>query len=159
MLASTSYALPISLGASYAAKKFADRYIMLIGTVVYLVGSLLKINYQYDETMPVSEFFIASIFIFAASLISEAGAVSILNKVISPTLKRGFLNAGLLSGTLDTIGRALGNASYTLYVDIDGRDPYLFYWYLTASLLLVVLIVLTICFFPKLQKYTNILAF
>lgn len=100
--------------------------------------------------MPVSEFFIASIFIFSASLISEAGAMSILNKVISPTLKRGFLNAGLLSGTLDTVGRALGNSSYTLYVEFDGLKAYLFYWYLTATIMLVVLMLLTILFFSKL---------
>lgn len=91
-------------------------------------------------------------------MISEAGAISILNKVISPTLKRGFLNAGLLSGTLDTIGRALGNSSYTLYVGIDGKFAYLFYWYLTDTILLLILIFLTIYFFPKLQKYTNIRA-
>lgn len=100
--------------------------------------------------MPVAEFFIASIFIFSGSLISEAGAMSILAKVISPTLKRGFLNAGLLSGTLDTVGRALGNSSYTLFVSFDGQAAYLFYWYLTASILLAILILLTIYFFPKL---------
>lgn len=93
---------------------------MLIGAIVYLVGTILKIDYLYNKEMPVAEFFIASIFIFSGSLISEAGAMSILAKVISPTLKRGFLNAGLLSGTLDTIGRALGNSSYTLFVEFDG---------------------------------------
>ena len=109
-LASTAYAIPVALGASFASKKYADRYIMLIGNIVYLIGTLLKIDYLYDKEMPIAEFFIASIVIFAASLISEAGAISILNKVISPTLKRGFLNAGLLSGTLDTLGRAFGNS-------------------------------------------------
>ena len=159
LLASTSYAVPLSLAASYAAKKFADRYVMLIGTIVYIVGTILKIDYMYNKKMPVAEFFIASIFIFAGSLISEAGVMSILNKVISPTLKRGFLNAGLLSGTLDTVGRALGNSSYTLYVEFDGKSAYLFYWYLTASVILLIVILLTVYFFPKLQKYTNIRAF
>lgn len=90
---------------------------------------------------------------------TEAAAVSILNKVISPTLKRGLLNAGLLSGTGDTFGRALGNSSYTLYVGLMGLKLYLFSWYITATGLIVILMIFNFIFLPILQKYSIIKVF
>lgn len=83
-------------------------------------------------------------------MITEASAVSILNKVISPTLKRGLLNAGLLSGTGDTLGRALGNSSYTVIVGLLSIAEYLFVWYIIATGLIILYLVLTLLFLPML---------
>lgn len=97
--------------------------------------------------------------IFSGSLVSEAAAVSILNKVISPILKRGLLNAGLMSGTGDTFGRAIGNASYTLFIFLVTINTYLFTWYIIATGIIIVLITFNIIFLPILQKYSIIKIF
>ena len=151
----------------------ADRYILIIATLIYIVGTLLKINYQYDKPMPEVQYYLGSCILFIGSLLAEAATVAILAKVISPTLKRGFLNAGLLSGTADTLGRSLGNSSFTLFTifgTVDnaseiappgeewdyGIRAYSFYWYITATAMLVMCLITTILFLPKLQKYTII---
>ena len=62
-----------------------------------------------------------------------------MNKVISPNLKMGLLNAGLLSGTGDTIGRTLGNCGYTLItVVLLSTYEYLFVWYIIATVVVIV---------------------
>lgn len=119
----------------------------------------MKINYTIDGHINMAQFYIGSSIIFAGSLVTEAAAVSILNKVISPTLKRGLLNAGLLSGTGDTLGRALGNSSYTIIVGILAVSKYLFTWYLIATGINGILIVLNFVFLPILQKYSIIKVF
>ena len=148
----------------------ADRHILIIATVIYIVGTLLKINYEFDKPMPEVQYYAGSCVLFIGSLLTEAATVAILAKVISPTLKRGFLNAGLLSGTADTLGRSLGNSSFTLFTlfgteenaknlgaDFDyGIRAYSYYWYITATCMLVMCLVTTILFLPKLQKYTII---
>jgi len=48
-LISTVYTVPASLLSASASKKYADRYVLLIGLFVYLIGALLKINYTYNE--------------------------------------------------------------------------------------------------------------
>ena len=50
-LISSVYAVPIALMPAQLAKKYADRYILLWGTVIYLIGTIIKINYTYDGHM------------------------------------------------------------------------------------------------------------
>ena len=51
----------------------------------------------------------------------------------------GLLNAGLLSGTGDTIGRTLGNCGYTLItVVLLSTYEYLFVWYIIATVVVIV---------------------
>ena len=130
----------------------------------------MKINFEFDKPMPQGQYYAGSCILFIGSLLTEAATVAILAKVISPTLKRGFLNAGLLSGTADTLGRSLGNSSFTLFaslgteanasetgVDFDyGIRAYSFYWYITATAMLVMCLITTFIFLPKLQKHTII---
>ena len=115
MLALTLVGVPTAIITGYATKKMEDRKILLIGFVLYIVSCLLKINYLFDQPMNIYHYFIASSILFCASLVGEAAAIAILAKVISPSLKLGFLNAGLLAGTADTLGRAIGNSSMTLF--------------------------------------------
>ena len=153
-----------------------DRHILIIATIIYIVGTVLKINFEFDKPMSQGQYYVGSCILFIGSLLTEASTVAILAKVISPTLKMGFINAGLLSGTADTLGRALGNSSYTLFASFGtlsaatetGTNPetskdydhgirqYSFYWYITATALLVLSLITTIIFLPKLQKYTII---
>jgi MFS family permease len=118
MLSLTLVGVPTALLTGAATKKFEDRKILLIGFILYIIGCLGKINYEIDQPQPFVQYIIASVVLFIASLVAESAAISILAKVISPSLKLGFFNAGLLSGTADTIGRALGNSSMTLFGSI-----------------------------------------
>lgn len=115
MLGLTLVGVPTALVTGYATKKMEDRKILLIGFILYMISCILKINFQFDKAMNVYHYCIASAILFGATLVGEAAAIAILAKVISPSLKLGFLNAGLLAGTADTLGRALGNSSMTLF--------------------------------------------
>lgn len=115
MLSLTLVGVPTALITGWATKKYEDRKILLIGFIFYIIGTIGKINYDVYSAMPKVQYFGFSTILFIASLIGESAAISILAKVISPSLKLGFLNAGLLSGTADTLGRALGNSSMTLF--------------------------------------------
>ena len=118
MFGFTLVGLPTALLTGMATKKFEDRKILVISFVIYICSSIAKINYEFDIPQPFAQYAIASGFHFMATLMSEAAIIAILAKVISPNLKRGFFNAGMLSGTADTIGRALGNSSMTLFSSI-----------------------------------------
>lgn len=61
-----------------------------------------------------------------------------------------------MSGTGDTFGRAIGNSGYTVLVLLVGMEYYLFTWYLIATLLLIIFLILTFSFLSLLQKYTII---
>ena len=155
LLLSTIYAVPVSLFAK-AAKKYPDRYLLIGGYIIFIVAALIKINYTYDGHQNMYQFYVGGSILFCGSLLGEAASIAILAKVISPTLKRGFLNAGLLSGTGDTFARALGNASFTAFTAIQGQEAYSFYWYVTALGLLIIFFIIAICYLDKLQKYSII---
>jgi MFS family permease len=115
VLSLTLVGVPTALLTGAATKKFKDRKILVIGFAIFIIGSLIKINYQFDKKQPFGQYVIGSIILFIASLVAESASISILAKVISPSLKVGFFNAGLLAGTVDTIGKSLGNASMTIF--------------------------------------------
>lgn len=119
MLSLTIVGVPTALLTGAATKRFEDRKILLIGFILYIIGCIAKINFEISAPQPFAQYIIASIILFIASLVGEAAAIAILAKVISPSLKLGFFNAGLLSGTADTIGRAIGNSSMTLFASIS----------------------------------------
>ncbi len=153
-LLSTIYAVPFSILPNFLSKKWPDRYILLLGFGVFLIGSIIKINFTFREKQNEVQFYVGSSILFAGTLIAEGAAIAILVKVISPTLKRSFLNAGLLSGSGDTFARAIGNASYTLFVFFAGLSGYSFAWYITASGLIAIFLIVSILILNLLQKYT-----
>lgn len=123
---------------------------------IFLLGTILKINFRYNKPMPQAQFYLGSAIVFIGSLLSEAAAISILAKVISPNLKKGFINAGLLSGTGDTLGKAIGNASFTVFSKIDGLAAYPGIWYIVASGLIGFCLLLCLISFRSLQKFSVI---
>ena len=156
LLISTVYIMPTALIGVYLNKKIADRYVLIIALVIYIIGTLLKINFEYDKPMPQAQYYIGSAIVFIGSLLAEAAAIAIMAKVISPSLKKGFLNAGLLSGTGDTLGKTLGNASFTIFSRIDTLAAFPFIWYIVATSSLVICLILTLVYFKSLRKYSII---
>ena len=112
MLGFTLIGVPTALLTGWATKRFEDRKILLIGFILYMIGCVGKINFQFDKPMPEAQYYIFSGILFMASLVGESAAISILAKVISPSLKLGFLNAGLLSGTAAKIVSSSTNSSW-----------------------------------------------
>lgn len=155
-LLSSIYVIPTAFLGVYLNRIISDRYLLMLSLVIFIVGTVLKINYQYDKPMPQAQYYIGSAIVFIGSLLSEAAAIAIMAKVISPNLKKSFLNAGLLAGTSDTMGRALGNACFTIFSKIDTLAAFAFIWYIICTLLLLVIIIITIIFFESLQKYSVI---
>ena len=151
-----SLVLPAALAPIFLVRKIKDKFIMTIGFLVMICGSLLKINYLFDYPMPIVQYYEGSIIFYSGTLMAEASAIAILAKVISPKLKISFWNAGLLSGCADTLGRALGNATFTIFSAISGKNSVPFYVYIIASAVIVLLMILTIFFYPQLEKHTVI---
>ena len=141
--------LPILLG-----KKIKDKWILVIGFVVIIIGCLIKINYQYDKPMPIVQYYAGSIVFFSGTLIGEAAAISLLAKVISPKMKTGFFNAGLLSGSGDTLGRAIGNATFTIFSLISGKPGVPFYIYIIAAGVETLFLTFTLAYSKQLEKHT-----
>jgi hypothetical protein len=137
----------------FMARKIKDKFTMTIGFLVIICGCLLKINYTFNETMPIVQYFEGSIILFSGTLIAEAAAVAIMSKVLSPKLRNGFFNAGLLSGLADPTGRAIGNASFTLFSAISGKESFPFYIYVIGSAVITILMILTIALYPLLEKH------
>jgi hypothetical protein len=140
----------------FVARMIKDKFIMAIGMMIMICGSLLKINYMFNDPMPVVQYYEGSIIFFAGTLIAEASAIAILAKVISPKMKISFFNAGLLSGSADTLGRALGNATFTIFSAVSGRESVPFYVYIISSAVIALLLILAVLFFPLLEKHTVI---
>lgn len=81
---SMTFAIPISLSIAPLSKKMEDRQILFWSLCLYLVGIVLKINFNGKEPMNLYLYIVASAILFVGSLISETAAISILSKVISP---------------------------------------------------------------------------
>lgn len=50
-LISVIYALPVSILAVWASKAYPDRKVLIVGLVVYLIGTVFKINYTVKKGM------------------------------------------------------------------------------------------------------------
>lgn len=148
--------LPASLAPILMARKIKDKFIMTIGLLIMVCGSLLKINYKFNEAMPIVQYYEGSIIFFSGTLIAEAAAIAMMSKLISPKLRISFFNAGLLSGLADPLGRAIGNASFTLFSAISGKESVPFYVYIIGSGVIAVIIVTTMLLYPILEKHTEL---
>lgn len=146
-----SAVLPIILSQTYG-----DNKVLFGGLIVLFISCFIKINYSFDGTMPEVQYYAGSILFFASNLVSEVALISVLSKTISPKRKLGFWNAGLLGGSADTLGRAAGNALFTLYSLRQGRQAEPFYAYIIDASLLSILCVLVFIYLPKLRQHSEI---
>lgn len=117
----------------------------------YLIGILMKINYVAPEAPNLYVYLVGSGVLFVGSLISETAAISIMSKVISPTLSMSLLNAGFISGMADTMGRSSGNILIAVFGIFGVRwlptTLYGFY-----AVVIIVFIILTWINYDELQK-------
>lgn len=155
-LLSILYLLPSFFGSVWLSKKVSDASILMLGLVLLLIACLIKINYEYDKPMREFTFYFGSSLYFAASLIAEAGVSAIIPKVATERVKASFFNAGMIAGTLDTVGRAIGNALFTLYSLTAGKPAVPFYQYIVNGSLAFIMIITTAIFWRYLTKYSYV---
>lgn len=155
-LISIVYVLPVSLAAFWASKYFRDSTILLSGLSLLLVACLIKLNYNFDQPMQEFKFYFGSALYFVSSLVAEAGASSVIPKVASPRYSASFFNAGMFAGTADTLGRASGNALYTLYNSFSGRSAIPYYQYIVNSIIIGIMIIVVAATWRYLLRYSKV---
>lgn len=155
-LISIAYLMPVFFGSVYLSRRVRDATILLIGLVLLLVSSLIKINYSYDKPMTEFTYYFGSSLYFCACLVAEAGASAIIPKVSSEKYKTNFFNAGMIAGSVDTIGRAVGNALFTLYSLTAGKPAVPFYQYIVNGSLALIMIISTSVLWRYLIKHTYV---
>ncbi len=121
-----------------------------------VVGGFIKINYQFNLPMPIEQYYAGSIVFFSGTMIAEASSVALLSKLISPRLKNSYFNAGLLSGSADTIGRSIGNSLITIFAALSGLLSVPFYIYVIGTAIGALFLISNIAFYPQLEKHTTV---
>ena len=149
--------MPTALISVLLPRRLPDRHVLIIALCVYLTGTLIKINYHYKGHMAQAQFYIGSAIVFIGSILAEASVIAILAKIIPARYKKRYFNAGLLSGTGDTLGRAIGNALFTGFSRIDTLAAYPCIWYSTASGILAFCLMLVLVYNTYLQKHSVLL--
>jgi ABC-type phosphate transport system permease subunit len=111
----------------------------------------MKVNYQAPEAQNLTQYLVGSGLLFVGSLISETAAISILSKVMCPSVTMGLLNAGFVSGIADTGGRSLGNIMIAIFTAFGIRwlPTTLYGFYAVVTL---VFFILTWINYDELQK-------
>lgn len=146
------YVLPCCFEPILLAKKLQDRYNLILGFGIVILGILIKINFNIEVPQHEIKYYLGAIVFFSGSLIAEASSIAIMSKVISPKMKVGFWNAGLLSTCTDTAGRFMGNFSYSLIAKATSVGAVTLYAYLIDLGIVVPLFVLSMLFVSKLTK-------
>lgn len=110
----TFFTLPCALTPSLLKKKFEDRKMLTIGVILLLVVMVIKIQFT-KELYPFGLFVAGSCLTLGLALAVETCCSSIITKVISEKKAQSFVNAGLLAGLIDTLGRVTGSTSITVF--------------------------------------------
>lgn len=109
----TMFTLPAALAPSFLKKKFEDRAMLKLCSYILLAAIIIKIQFS-KSLYPFGLFITGSCVVLSLALSVETCCSSILTKVISEKKAKGFMNAGLLAGLIDTLGRVTGSTSITI---------------------------------------------
>lgn len=109
----TFFTLPAALIPAFLKKKFEDRVMLRFFSFLLIAAMIIKTQFS-GELYPFGLFLAGSCLVLGMALAVETGCSSILTKVISEKKAKGFMNAGLLAGLIDTLGRVTGSTSITI---------------------------------------------
>jgi hypothetical protein len=119
--------VPLTVGVGWTASFFQDRAILKALTIFATLGILLLID--YDELgLPAlggpseSRYCVGQFVVFAGLQASESVTMSALSKLVHPKLAAGTFNSGLLATELGTLGRAMGDAAFSVAGFISLED-------------------------------------
>lgn len=139
----TFFTLPVALTPLFLKKKFEDRAVLRFSSYL-LIGALI-IKCQFTEHLyPFGIFIAGTCLLLGFTLTVETCCTSIITKVISEKKAKSFMNAGLLSGLIDTLGRVTGSVSITVissFADLNILNTILYpFWLLTFASTVICLI-------------------
>ena len=154
LLISICVLLPVSIGAIILSRYVRDATVLMIGLVSLFASALIKINYQYDKPMNEVQYYFGSILYFASFLVAESASGAIIAKTATPRFKTNFFNSGMLAGSADTIGRAIGSGLFTLYSLVHGKATVPFYQYTINGGMILCMIIATAATWKYLLKYS-----
>lgn len=120
----TFFTLPAALTPSLLKKKLEDRKMLTISSILLILALLIKVQYTKD-IYPIGLFIAGSCLVLGLALAVETSCSSIITKVISEKKAASFMNAGILAGLIDTLGRVTGSTSITIisfFLEIPQMD-------------------------------------
>ena len=109
----TFFTLPSALAPSFLKKKFEDRAMLRFSSLVLIASIIVKCQFS-KPLYPFGLFIFGSCAVLGLALAVETCCSSILTKVISEKKAKSFMNAGILAGLIDTLGRVTGSTSITI---------------------------------------------
>jgi sugar phosphate permease len=131
--------LPTALAPSFLKKKFEDRAMLRFFSYMLIASMIIKSQFT-EPVYPFGLFVVGSCLVLSLALAVETCCSSILTKVISEKKALSFMNAGLLAGVIDTLGRVTGSTSITiisLFADYSILNCVLYPFWLAVFLAIV----------------------
>jgi hypothetical protein len=135
---------------------WADGSIILLGLSGLLAACIVKINYHYADPENQYQYLTGSALLFASTMVVETAALACAAKTLPPFFKFSYWNVGLLAAIADSMGRIIGDVSFTAYSYFDSyylRRAQPFYTYVVNSVVLTLLLMATIRVYPRLERH------
>lgn len=96
---------------------------VLVNVVILVVGTGIMITVQRTALLHAWQYFTGFMLIYVSTILMEGVSMSLMSKVMSPLLAKGFWNAGLLATEAGAIGRLLGNTALMVLGYFMGTAP------------------------------------
>lgn len=110
--------IPVNTAVGQISDHVSDRGLNAVTLFITAVGcGLLMCGGR-----PVWMYFLGGTLVFMCTVILEGSAMSLMSKIMHPSLARGTWNAGLMSTEAGTLGRLTGNLCLSLVSRITGVD-------------------------------------
>ncbi len=110
--------IPVNTAVGQISDHVSDRGLNAVTLFITAVGcGLLMCGGR-----PVWMYFLGGTLVFMCTVILEGSAMSLMSKIMHPSLARGTWNAGLMSTEAGTLGRLTGNLCLSLVSRITGVE-------------------------------------
>ena len=146
----TFFTLPAALAPTFLKKRFEDRAVLRVASYLLIAAMFIKIQFTKD-IYPFGVFILATCLVLGFTLTAETSSSAILTKVISEKKAKTFMNAGILAGLIDTLGRASGSTSITIistFIELKSLNTVL---YPIWQLIFCVIVVCLVCMYTRLD--------
>lgn len=110
--------IPVNTLVGQLSDRVSDRGLNAVTLLITAVGcGLLMCGGR-----PVWMYFLGGTLVFMCTVILEGSGMSLMSKIMHPSLARGTWNAGLMSTEAGTLGRLTGNLCLSMVSKITGVD-------------------------------------
>ena len=110
--------IPVNTAVGQISDHVSDRGLNAVTLLITAVGcGLLMCGGR-----PVWMYFLGGTLVFMCTVILEGSGMSLMSKIMHPSLARGTWNAGLMSTEAGTLGRLTGNLCLSVVSRFTGAD-------------------------------------